>query len=165
MPRDTPPRHPKSARLAAFFLAQVKGAERNEIIQHLFGGCEPCRAKIREWLEVDESLPPKMARRSPKAAYDFVLKKAAALARAADAARRRALQDIEPLLGGEPGRHPVIAWARARACSPVAALCGVPTPSPTRWPPAGRSPLRRSCRRPFRALNRRRTTSPARGLR
>lgn len=115
MPRGTPPRHPKPARLAAFFLAQVGSAEREEIVRHLFGGCEPCRAKMREWLAADESLPPKMARRSPTEAYDFVLRKAENLAAAADAARRRALSAVEPLLADEPGRHPVIAWTRARA--------------------------------------------------
>jgi len=115
MPRGTPPRHPKPARLAAFFLAQVDGAERNEIVRHLLGGCEPCRAKMRGWLAADESLPPKMARRSPKEAYDFVLRNAERLAAAADAARRQALSAVEPLLADEPGRHPVIAWTRARA--------------------------------------------------
>src|SRR5689334_16141180 len=98
MPRGTPPRHPKPARLAAFFLAQVDGAERNEIVRHLLGGCEPCRAKVRAWLAADESLPPKMARRSPKEAYDFVLRNAERLAAAADAARREALSAVEPLL-------------------------------------------------------------------
>ncbi len=113
-----PPRHPKTARLQAFFLAQVNAEERSGILRHLLAGCEPCREKVRGWDRVSASLPPTFARRGPSDAYDFVLRKAGRFAAAVDRARKEALRGIEPLLA--PNRavansHPVIAWARALA--------------------------------------------------
>ena len=87
MPRTKTPRHPKPARLVAFFHAQVGAEEKAEIVRHLMEGCEPCRQKLRGWLAVDESLPTKLARRGPSAAYDYVLRKAVRLAAAAHAER------------------------------------------------------------------------------
>lgn len=113
-----PPRHPKTARLQAFFLAQVGAAERSEILNHVLAGCEPCRAKLRSWNDADPGLPPSFARRGPKADYDFVLRKAGQFAGCLDAARKKALYAIEPLLWNDravANSHPAIALARALA--------------------------------------------------
>ncbi len=120
MPKRSPqpPRHPKTARLQAFFLAQVGAAERSEILRHLLAGCEPCREKVRGWDRVTASLPPTFARRGPSDAYDFVLRKAGRFAAAVDRARKEALQGIEPLLASDravANSHPVVALARALA--------------------------------------------------
>ncbi len=113
-----PPRHPKTARLQAFFLARVSAAERSEILRHVLAGCEPCRAKLRGWHDADPGLPPNFARRGPKPDYDFVLRKAGKFAGSLDAARKKALLAIEPLLVSErsvANAHPAIALARAVA--------------------------------------------------
>lgn len=111
-------RHPKLDRLQAFFLAKVDVAERREIGGHLLGGCERCLARMRRWNEAPTSLPPKFARRGPSDAYDVVLQKAVNLAALADAARKNALAEIQPLLANGPLKaenHPLIALSRALA--------------------------------------------------